>query len=207
MTAQLAIDNMLQLPALAALWLCALALASAPAETKRWPRATILAGAALALVSWIPRTIAASAPARAAALFPAEPGPREDLAYKALSEGKTPVAAANWAAAQSLDPFNAIYPWRRAQIAGAQGHWEQAESLAAHAVELEPDFMNARLLRAEALIHVGLVPEARAALDEFRLVRTRREDIVRHSGYERAVWTFNRRDYDRIAALAGRPPL
>ncbi|MDD5302473.1 MAG: O-antigen ligase family protein [Elusimicrobia bacterium] len=209
MTAQLAVDNMLQIPALSALWLTALALAAAPAVTKRrpWPRAAVLAAAALAVLSWIPRTLAAASPARAAALFPAEPGPREDLAYEAMAAGKSAEADAHWTAAQRLEPFNAIYPWRRAQIAGALGRWEQAELLAARAIELEPGFMVARLLRAEALVRLTRAPEARAELDEFLKVRAGREITGRYSGYEKTVFLFERRDYDRVAALAGRPPL
>lgn len=207
MTAQLAVDNMLQIPALAALWLTALALARAPVGGKRWPHAAILAGAALAVVSWIPRTIASLGPAQAAAVFPAEPGPREDLAYKAIKAGKAAEAEAHWAEAQRLEPFNAIYPWRRAQLASAVGYWAGAVRLAARAVELEPGFMAARLVRAEALVRLGRIPEARSALEELLKLRTTRGDIVRGSGYERAVWMFNRRDYDRVATLAGRPPL
>lgn len=209
MTAQLAIDNMLQIPALAVLWLTALTLAAAPHAAKHrfWPRAAVLAGAALALVSWIPRAIAASSATRAAAMFPAEPGPREDLAYAAMAAGKVPEADAHWAAAQRLEPFNAIHPWRRAQIAGALGRWDGAELLAARAIELEPGFMSARLLRAEALVRLGRIPEARAALDEFLRVRAGRAITGRYSGYEKTVFLFERRDYDRVAALAGRPPL
>lgn len=207
MTAQLAVDNTLQIPALSALWLTALALARAPAVGKRWPHVAILAGAALAMISWIPQTFAGIGPAQAAAIFPAEPGPREDLAHKAMAAGKTAQAEAHWAAAQRLEPFNAVHPWRRAQLASAVGYWAGAERLAARAIELEPGFMDARLVRAEALVRLGRVPEALAALDDLLKLRTTREDTVRGSGYERTVWTFNRRDYDRVAALAGRPPL
>ena len=207
MTAQLAVDNMLQIPALAALWLTALALAAPPAEGRRWPGAAMIAGAALAIVSWIPKTLAAGSPARAAAVFPAEPGPREDLAYSAAAAGKAAEADAHWAAAQRLEPFNAIHPWRRAQIAGAVGRWDRAEVLAARAIELEPGFMSARLLRAEALARLGRVAEARAALDESRRLRAGRAALEKGSGYERTVWSFYRRDYDRAAALAGLPPL
>ncbi len=207
MTAQLLIDNMLQVPALAALWLCALAMTKAPTGTRRWPQAVILAGAALALVSWIPRTLAAVSPTRAALLFPAEPGPRVELAYKAMAAGKAAEAQAHWAVAQNLEPFNAIYPWRRAQLAAAAGLWTQAEPLTERAVELEPGFMNARLLNAEALVRLGRVSEARAALDEFRKRRALRGNALKDSGYERTVWIFYRRDYNRVAALASLPPL
>ncbi len=203
MTAQLAIDNMLQIPALAALWLTALALARAPSGSRRWPGAAILAGAALALVSWIPRTLAAVSPARAAAVFPAEPGPREELAYAAAAKGNAAAADAHWAAAQSLEPFNAIHPWRRAQLAGAAGRWERAEPLAARAVELEPGFMSARLVRAEALARLGRGPDARAELDEVLRLRTA-PAVETASGYDRTVRSLDEAEFGRVSALAGR---
>lgn len=207
MTAQLAIDNMLQIPALAALWLSALALASAPPVDRRpWPRAAALAGAALALISWIPGTLAATSPARAAAIFPAEPGPREDLAYGAMSRGKAGEADAHWAAAQRLEPFNAIYPWRRGQIAGAVGRWDRAENMADRATDLEPDFLKARLLRAEALTRLGRIPDARVELAEVLRLRDSRGDRELASGYERTVRSFDQRDFDRVAALTTKRP-
>jgi len=207
MTAQLAVDNMLQLPALAALWLCALALAGPSPSKARWPRAGILAGAMLALVSWLPKTLADGDPARAAALFPAEPGPREDLAYRAAARGNAPEADAHWASAQELEPFNAIHPWRRAQLSAAAGRWARAEALAARAIELEPGFMSARLLRAEALERLGRRPEALSELDAALKARATRAPRALHSGYEKTVFLFDRPAYDRVAALAGRPPL
>lgn len=205
MTAQLAIDNMLQIPALAALWLCALALARPTAAGVAWPRAAVLAGAALALVSWFPRALASGSPARAAALFPAEPGAREDLAYAALKAGRAAEAESHWATAERLEPFNAIHPWRRAQLAGAAGLWARAEPFAARAAALEPGFLNARLLRAEALVRVGRAADARAELDEVLRRLSSRGAVVRASGYERTVRAFDRREFDRIEALARRP--
>lgn len=207
MTAQLAVDNMLHIPALAALWLASLALAAPRSQGRQWPGAAVLAGAALAAVSWIPVTFAASSPARAAAIFPAEPGPREDLAYAAMRAGRAAAADAHWAAAESLEPFNAIYPWRRAQIAGALGRWDRAEPLAARAVALEPGFMGARVLRAEALARLGRSPEARAELADVLMRHAARSEGELGSGYATTVWTFERRDFDRVAALAGRPPV
>lgn len=204
MTAQLAVDNMLQIPALAALWLCALAIASVPSGGgRRWPRGAVLAGAALALLAWVPRTLAVASPVRAAALFPAEPGPREDLAYRALEEGKPAAAESNWAAAQRLEPFNAVYPWRRAQLAAAAGRWADAERLAAGAEALEPGFLNARLLRAEALLRLERAPEGRRALDAVRDLYAARRDVARGSGYATAIWAFEQREFDRVAVLAG----
>jgi hypothetical protein len=207
MTAQLAVDNMLQLPALAALWLCTLALAAAPASkssTARWPKAAVLAGALLALVSWIPRALADADPARAAVLFPAEPGPREALAYRAAAAGDAAAADAHWAAAQELEPFNAVHPWRRAQLAAAEKRWDRAEALAAAATELEPGFMSARLTRAEALVRLARAPEARAELEETERRLAGRRDIPRLSGYDRTIWFFDTRAFERVSAMARR---
>ena len=203
MTAQLAFDNFLQIPALAALWLCALALAAGTggANGRRWPLATSLAGAALALVSWIPASLAGSSPARAAAIFPADPSPREDLAYAAAAAGRPAEADAHWRAAEALAPFNAIHPWRRGQLAGAYGRWPDAERLAARAVELEPGFAGARLLRAEALARLGRARAARGELDALRLVQESRGTPAFHSGYEETVWRFDEAEFRRIAGL------
>jgi len=202
MTAQLLVDNVLQIPALAALWLTALALARPPSDGKGWPRAAMITGAALALVSWIPRTFAAAGPARAAAVFPAEPGPREDLAYIAMAAGKAAEAEAHWTAAQRLEPFNAIHPWRRAQIAGSFAYWERVEPLAARSIELEPDFLNARLLRADALLHLGRRDEARAELGAARDRLRARGEAAPLSGYEKTVLEFDRPAFDRLSARA-----
>ncbi|MBI2789360.1 MAG: O-antigen ligase family protein, partial [Elusimicrobia bacterium] len=206
MTAQLAVDNMLQIPALAALWLAALAAAAPRPAGGRWPGAAVIAGAALAAVAWIPATFASSSPARAAAVFPAEPGPREDLAYAAMRAGRAAPADAHWTAAQRLEPFNAIYPWRRAQLAGALGRWDLAEPLAARAVELEPGFLSARALRAEALARLGRSPEARAELDEIRRRSASRGAFPGSTNYEMAVWFLDEAAFARAAALAGRMP-
>jgi len=201
LTAHLLVDNMLHIPALAALWMTALAGAAPPTAGGRvWPRAAILAGAALALVCWIPRSLAASSPARAAILFPADPSPREDLAYAAAAAGRAAEADAHWRAAERLAPFNAIHPWRRGQLAGAFGRWNEAERLAARAVKLEPGFLTARLLRADALARLGRAPEARAELEALRRAREARGIPALHSGYEEAVWRFDESDYRRIAA-------
>ncbi len=201
MTAQLAVDNMLQIPALAALWLTALATAAPRAAGGQWPGAAIVAGAALAAVSWIPAAVASSSPARAAAIFPAEPSPREDLAYAAMRAGRAAAADAHWAAAQMLEPFNAIPPWRRAQIAGALGRWERAEPLAARAVELEPGFMSARLLRAEALARLGRIQEARSELEATARRRDSRGERELYSGYERTIWLFDPSAFDHVSSL------
>ena len=157
MTAHLAIDNMLQIPALAALWLTALAMTSTPAgpcaavASPGHPRGRRPRPGRLDTDDARRRL----ARARPAALFPAEPGPREDLAYAAMGAGKASEAETHWMAAQSPEPFNAIHPLAPRADRRRAGSLEQAEPLASRAIELEPGFMNARLLRAETLVRLG----------------------------------------------------
>jgi tetratricopeptide (TPR) repeat protein len=208
MATQLTVDNMLQIPGLALLFFSALSVAGArPAGGRRWPRAAVFAGGALALVAWIPRALADGNPARAAALFPAESYPLEDLAYRAMAEGRPDAADALWARAQNLAPFDAIYPWRRAQIAAARGRWDAARESAERAAADEPGFLNARVLRAEALGRLGRVGDARAELETVLRLRLRRERGYRPSGseYDITVWEFDYKEYDRVAAAVSGP--
>jgi O-antigen ligase len=205
MAVQLSVDNMLQIPGLALLFFSALAVAGErPSGGRRWPRAAAVAGGLLALAAWIPRALADGNPARAAALFPGEAEPREDLASRSMAAGRFAEADAFLAQAERLSPFNAVYSWRRALIAAARGRWDAAESSAARAADLEPGFLNDRVLRAEALDRLGRTREAREALAA--VLRDFRERGVRpaSSGYDKTVWDFDRKEYDRVAGLVGR---
>jgi O-antigen ligase len=205
MAVQLAVDNMLQIPGLALLFFSAMAVAGGGAfGGKRWPRAAAVAGGLLVLTAWIPRALAEGHPSRAAALFPAESEPREDLASQALAGGRLPEADRFLSVAEILSPFNAVYPWRRAMIAAAQGRWEAAESSAARAAALEPGFLNARVLRAEALGRLGRTREARGELDAVLRLFHGRGDRPASSGYDKTVWAFHRKEYDRVAAFVDR---
>jgi O-antigen ligase len=202
MTVQLGVDNMLQIPGLALLFFSALAVAGETASAgRRWPRAAAAAGLALALVAWIPRALAEGDPARAAVLSPAESGPREDLAARAIAARQWREADAFLADAERLSPFNAVYPWRRGIIAAALGRWSAAEAHAARAAELEPGFLNDRVLRAAALDRLGRRQEARAALAEVLRDFQERGARPASSGYDMTVWDFDRKEYDRVAAL------
>jgi O-antigen ligase len=202
MAAQLLVDNMLQIPGLAFLFFSALAVAGEGRGPRvRWPRAAAAAGVLLAAAAWIPRAAADRDPETAARLFPADSEAREDLAYKALAAGRLEAADARFAEAERLAPFDAVYPWRRAQIAGARGRWGEAEALAARAEALEPGFLNDRVLRAEALARLGRTAEARAALSAAERSYRERERKVGLSGYDHAVWDFDVREYERVAAL------
>ena len=205
MAIPLAVDNMLQIPGLALLFFSALAVAGGDSSTaRRWTRAAAAAGILLALASWIPRALAGGHPARAAALFPAEAEPREDLGAAALAAGRLEEADAFFAQAEKLSPFNAVYPWRRAMIAGARGRWDAAESSAARAAELEPGFLNDRVLRAEALEKLGRTRDARAELAAVLSLFHERGNRLGSSGYDQTVWDFDRKEYERVAERIGR---
>lgn len=205
MTAQLLVDNMLQIPALAMLWLSACAVCGTRTpRSGSWPRPAAAVGVLLALASWLPARLAAVGPGLGATLFPADPDARQALADRALGRGSQSEADGHLAQAERLAPFNAIYPWRRAQLAAARGDWRRAESLAARAQDLEPLFLGARLIRAEALLRLGRASEARRELEGVGRVLAERGVRSLNSGYERTVWRFSQEDFDRISALAGR---
>jgi O-antigen ligase len=201
---QLLIDDMLQLPALAFFFFSAAAVAGARGlGGRRWPRAAALAGAALALASWIPRTWADADAARGVALYPADSDRVEDLAYAAMGARRFDEADALWARAFALAPRDAVYPWRRAEIAAARGRWPEAEALAGQAAALEPGFLRARILRAEAHYRLGRRAEAAAEMAEVRREASTRPEPDIRSGYEVAVWSYDVRELERVAALTG----
>jgi O-antigen ligase len=202
MAAQLLVDDMLHVPGLAALFFSALAVASAPAgRGRRWPRAAAVLGAALALASWVPGRLAARGPARAAALYPADPGPLEDLAYRAEAAGRAAEADELWARAERLAPYDAVYPWRRAQLAAAAGRWADAEALSARALALEPRFPRARALRAAALLGLGRREEAAAEAAAARRAADGPPPGAAENGYERVVSGFDAGDRAALARV------
>lgn len=196
MAAQLFVDDFLQIPGLAILFFSALAVAAPrPAGGARWSRAAAVAVGLLALTAGLPRALAARDLATAAWLYPNDPGPVEDLAYAASGVGWSQDADPLWARAAALAPYDAVYPWRRGQIAGAKGDWASAEAFAARAQELEPGFARARLLRAAALVRLGRAAEARAALSDLNALLASPPRGAATSGYERTVSGFD--DDDR----------
>ncbi|HXT01677.1 MAG TPA: O-antigen ligase family protein [Elusimicrobiota bacterium] len=203
MGVHLAVDNMLQLPGLAFLFFSALAVAGArPAAERRWPRSLAAVAAVLALVAWIPRALAQGDPERAAVLFPREEAPFEELAYRATAARDWDMADALWTKAAERAPFNAVYPWRRAQIAAARGRWSDAEALARRAAGFEPGFLDDRVLHAQTLLRLGKRAEARQELTEILHDFQTRGERAGSSGYDATIWAFDRKNYDRVAALA-----
>lgn len=193
MSAQLLADDMLQIPALAALWLSALAVAGPVAEGRRWHRGAVALGAALALTAWVPQALALRDSSRAAALFPADADVREALAWRAEEKSDLDEARSQWAQAQALSPFNALYPARAARLAAIQGRWRQAEELSSRALVLEPGFLRMRLLRADAFLHLGRRVEAQTETAELRgRLSLPAPDAA--FGYEREVVEFSGAD-------------
>jgi O-antigen ligase len=202
---QLFFDDMLQLPGLALLFFSAAAVSGARPDVRgRWPRAAAVAGIVLALAGGLPRALAERNPNLAARMFHEEAYPVEDLAYAAAGAGRIARADALWAEAQRRAPFDAVYPWRRAQIAAAQGRWPDAEGFAARAVALEPGFWSARLIRAEALARLGDRAAARVELAEIRRRVDARVVTPSWSAYESAVAYFDPAEFARVDELARR---
>jgi hypothetical protein len=121
-----------------------------------------------------------------------------------MAAGKLMEADALWIQAEERAPYDAVYPWRRAQIAAAQGRWDAVEKYAARAAELEPFFLNDRVLLAEAMARSGRRREARAELAAILGTLHDRGDRPAVPGYESVVWEFDRKEFDRVSALIGR---
>ncbi|UPT73604.1 MAG: O-antigen ligase family protein [Elusimicrobiota bacterium] len=202
MLVQVLLDNMLQIPGLAFLFLGAAAVADdRPVRAVRWPAWAAFAGCVLALTAWMPRTLGAGSPERAAALFPAEAERHEERAYALEAAGRPAEAA--WARAAELSPFNGIYPFRLARLAAARGDWAAAEERARRAVINEPGFVAAHLLRAEALARLKRPVEALSALASARAATARmpglKDKVTAH--YDEGIFSFEPEAFDRVEKL------
>lgn len=216
MTAQLCVDNMLHLPGLALLYASALGAAAplkpgpAPALTAR-ARLAFGAAALACLAAFVPAAALSegrkrldaglSAPARerlareALRLSPRAAPWHEALGESLLEQGRVEDAAPELALALELRPFRPFPAYDLAAARARQGRWEEARELCERALAAEPDFLNARLLRARALLALGRKGEARAELAEAR----RRRDALSASApvlltaYDRALvaWDAN----------------
>ncbi|OGS40578.1 MAG: hypothetical protein A3J82_04330 [Elusimicrobia bacterium RIFOXYA2_FULL_69_6] len=214
MTAQCLIDNMLHLPALGLLYFSALAAARAPdgrAAGRGAPAWRPLAWAALLLagLSWLPGALVERWSAaggigsllRAARLAPADPYLREALAWAWLAESPPQVdeALRQLARAEALSPCNAVYPAERARLLKGRGDWPGTLERAGRAVSLEPDYLGARLLRAEALLSLGRRDESREELDEVgRRAKALAGQLNAGSGYESFLLRFDAGLYRRL---------
>ena len=156
----------------------------------------------------VERAQAASGPwplLRAVRLAPADAYLRESLYRAWLSERPAQVEAAltQLAQAEALSPFNAVYLADHAELLKARGGWQEALGLAERAAALEPDYLQARLLRAEALLRLGRRKEASGELSE---VGRRSAALVGRlnsgSGYDAFILGFDRDAYARLSRQA-----
>ena len=227
MSVQCLIDNMFQLPALGLLYVSSLAVWRGEEAGEEVPgagwRALALAGLALAALSWIPgwllenwqsRLAKEADPAmrlelarKSVALAPADPYLRERFAYEWLNPKPPRLGEALFQLerAESLSPQNAILPVMRGEILRGQGAWPQVLKLSRRALALEPDFLQARLLQAEAFMRLGRGEEGRAALAQ--ACRTHQRLGLRPGGgFEGRLFAFDRERYEQLARLAGGGP-
>lgn len=185
MTAQLFVDNMLQLPGLALLWAAALGACApskpAPASSgARWPAFAGLAALAC-LLAFVPpaalkegerRLEGLDAPSRerlareALRLSPASSAWREIMGEALLAQGKKGEAVPELIQALELRPGRPFPALSVARAAASEGRWDRTLEYCGRALSAEPDFLAARLLRAEALLRTRRKPEARAELAE-----------------------------------------
>lgn len=189
MTAQLFVDNMLHLPGLALLYASALgaaAPAAAGAGRALTTRARLaFAAAALAcLAAFVPaaalsegrKRLDAGLPAaarerlarEALRLSPRDGGWHEALGESLLEQGRVEDAAPELLRALELRPFRPFPAYDLAAARARQGRWDEARELCGRALAAEPDYLNARLLRARALLAAGRKGDARAELAEAR---------------------------------------
>jgi len=110
--------------------------------------------------------------------------------------------------ASRLDPTNAFYRIMQAEILSSVGRWREVQSLAEQALDLEPRFVEARLLRAQALCRVGLREPAREELEIVRSVEGKLTDRSKPLGYSGLIRYFDEAAYRKISTSVrkGCPP-
>lgn len=233
MSVQLLVDNMLQVPALAMLYFSAIAVQrpqvpsqDLPAPARPWA-AVCAVGLTLSLTAWLPDALYSSsmdradampepearmaAARRAVALFPAEPEARQALgrAWLSYRPPRLELAAGALREAARLSPKNALYPVMVAELLRAQGRGAEMDGWVERALELEPNFLQARLLRAELLARGGRKEGARQELSEVERRRKALElagvyipDRSRYTGYDLSVCAFDAARFAEVKALA-----
>jgi tetratricopeptide (TPR) repeat protein len=143
---------------------------------------------------------------------PGDPYLREDLsdAWLAQKPPQTEEALDQLSQAERLSPFNAVYPATQGRLLRGAGDWSRVLDLADRAVALEPDYLQARLLRAEALLRLGRPAEARSELSEIgRRSAALGARINGGAGYEAVILGFERGNYEdlerRVMISGARP--
>jgi tetratricopeptide (TPR) repeat protein len=200
-------DNILNLPALQWLYFSCLAVAWGEVATNPalrrsmvWPRIACAGGLAMAAAAWIPdrvvdryRDFAYQSSGeesvhwmrRALAIAPGDPGLWEDLTRLYLRQSPPEVVPALEALSEASrrNPTSAIYPVMRGEILSSQGRWKEVQICSKQALALEPQFAEARLLRARALCHLGNRGGARRELEMVKSMRGLETDPNKSNGY------------------------
>lgn len=222
MSLQCLVDNMLHLPALAFLYFAALACARPePGRTwlgrPFWSKAVALSGLSLCLASTLPERLAgrhldraakefdpgakAEHLSRALEIFPLDAGAREDLSRVYLSLDRLDLALSEIGKAISLSPTNAVLRCLRADVLRLLERGPESLEAAEQALTLEPYYLRARLLKAEALARSG---ERQAAIAESSRAlgyRSEIEALTLASGYARALADWDEGFYESVKRL------
>ena len=104
--------------------------------------------------------------------------------------------------AQSLDPTNGYFPALEAEIRLRAGEPEKALGAVGRAVELEPNLLAARLLRAEILIGLKRQGEARGELGEIARRQNALVSMPVYSNYDRGMKNLDAARLERAKAAA-----
>lgn len=228
MSAHAVVDNILHLPGAALLFFSALACLPSragqrPPGAAGW-RLFCAAGAIAALAAFGARALERSCAAEpvqgakdiAAARsclrwFPADAEGHERLAraYLRLRPPRPERALIEIRKAGALAPFDALYPAMEAELLAHRRDWPAMLECADHAASLEPNFIEARLLRARALRGLGFGKAARKEWEDAgrlsrRLARSLGPGDVK-SGYDEAVLSFDPVRYRRLGRVLTSP--
>jgi O-antigen ligase len=207
-------ENIFALPAFFWFFLSALVIAAplpsgTPRPTRKL-RPLLIFGLLLALFSWWParetsrrRSAAFEAQGTqslqymlgALTLSPEDGDLWSDLAYLYAREGGNQQALRAMLQAERLQPTNAVYILRTAEILKRMKNWEAVRDKALHALSLEPICPPAHLLMAEALLNLG---DRRSAVRE--LDNASRTYSPEHfdPGYDRSIRTMDPRVYAQL---------
>lgn len=122
---------------------------------------------------------------------------RGKLMMRAAAEGVIPAPSALRAAgrrfeeAMRRDPLNPRLRLSAALAALRLGEHERARDLARSALELEPNFLDAHLMAADASAQMGDDDSAHQALERFRAARRALRDHVPRNRYEEDLVKYN----------------
>jgi O-antigen ligase len=220
------VDNMLQLPALGLLFFSALACSAGQADDhgKAPPQRLWLWGCSLGLCL----ALAAAVPRGALALYQRiseqESDPEERLKWLSKIDRLSPAddalhesMARAWLElrppsptramealerARRLNPTNAFYPMLQAQTCFALGRQREALDLASRTIELEPNFLGARLLRAEIWIRLGRKNAAYLELEEINRRQAALKGMPLYSNYDQGLAALDGARFERARRSA-----